>query len=52
MQIDKEQIQSVLVNEVSKRDVIEGDKVERARKRINRLMNRVAQDKNLEAGVV
>jgi predicted type IV restriction endonuclease len=40
VKISNEQIQSVLVQEVLKREVVEGDKADDARKRINRAANR------------
>lgn len=40
VRIDVEQIQHVLENEVLKREVVEGDKAEEARKRVTRVINR------------
>jgi len=45
VKIDTDQIKSVLTQEVLKRDVIEGDKADEARKKINRTMNRVLKAK-------
>jgi hypothetical protein len=48
VRIDVEQIKSVLENEVLKRDVVEGDKAEEARKRITRARNRARNKANGE----
>ncbi len=45
VKIDTEQIKSVLTQEVLKRDVIEGDKADEARKKVNRAMNRYLKAK-------
>jgi hypothetical protein len=45
VKIDTEQIKSVLTQEVLKRDVIEGEKADEARKKVNRAMNRYLKAK-------
>jgi hypothetical protein len=45
VKIDTEQIKYVLTQEVLKRDVIEGEKADEARKKINRAINRVLKAK-------
>lgn len=45
VKIDTEEIKSVLTQEVLKRDVIEGEKADEARKKINRAMNRYLKAK-------
>jgi len=45
VKIDTEQIRSVLTQEVLKRDVIEGEKADEARKKVNRAINRVLRAK-------
>jgi len=52
VKIDTDQIKSVLTQEVLKRDVIEGDKADEARKKINRTMNRVLKAKATAANGV
>ena len=43
VKIDSEQIKGVLIQEILKREVIEGDKADEARKKIMRVMGRVAR---------
>lgn len=50
VKIDTEQIHAVLVQEVLKRDVIEGDKAEEARKKVSRAANRALKAKSVAAG--
>jgi hypothetical protein len=45
VKIDTEQIKAVLTQEVLKRDVIEGEKADEARKKVNRAMNRILKTK-------
>jgi hypothetical protein len=45
VKIDIEQIKSVLTQEVLKRDVIEGEKADEARKKVSRAMNRILKAK-------
>ena len=45
VKIDTEQIKAVLTQEVLKRDVIEGEKADEARKKVNRAMNRILKAK-------
>ena len=45
VKIDTEQIKAVLTQEVLKRDVIEGEKADEARKKVNRAMNRYLKAK-------
>ncbi len=45
VKIDIEQIKSVLVQEILKRDVIEGEKADEARKKVNRAINRILKAK-------
>lgn len=45
--IELDQIKEVLLQEVLKRDVIEGDKAEEARKRVTRAENRIKRSKNI-----
>ena len=40
VRIDNEQIRSVLLQEVLKRDVLEGDKADEARRKVSRAANR------------
>jgi len=49
VRIDTEEIKGVLSNEVIKREVIEGDKSEEARKKIQRMQNKVRKAKEDEA---
>lgn len=49
VKIDTEEIKSVLTQEVLKRDVIEGEKADEARKKINRAMNRYLKAKAVGA---
>ncbi len=46
VRIDTEHIKSVLVNEVLKRDVVEGEKAEEARKKINRVAGNLLRAKS------
>jgi hypothetical protein len=48
--MDTEQIRAVLVQEVLKRDVIEGDKADEARKKITRAANKALKAKAAAAG--
>jgi hypothetical protein len=50
VRIDTAQIHDVLVQEVIKRDVIEGDKADEARKKVNRAANRALKAKAAAAG--
>jgi hypothetical protein len=50
VRIDTEQIHDVLVQEVLKRDVIEGDKADEARKKVARAANKVLKAKAAAAG--
>lgn len=45
VKIDTEQIKAVLTQEVLKRDVIEGEKADEARKKVNRAINRILKTK-------
>jgi hypothetical protein len=45
VKIDTEQIKAVLTQEVLKRDVIEGEKADEARKKVNRAINRILKAK-------
>jgi len=45
VKIDTEQIKAVLTQEVLKRDVIEGEKADEARKKVNRSINRILKAK-------
>jgi hypothetical protein len=45
VKIDTEQIKAVLTQEVLKRDVIEGEKADEARKKVNRAINRILKSK-------
>ena len=45
MKIDIEQIKAVLTQEVLKRDVIESEKADEARKKVNRAINRILKTK-------
>jgi hypothetical protein len=49
VKIDTEQIKAVLTHEVLKRDVIEGEKSDEARKKVNRAMNRYLKAKAASA---
>ena len=49
VKIDTEQIRSVLTQDVLKRDVIEGEKADEARKKVNRAMNRYLKAKAASA---
>ena len=48
VRIDVEQIRTVLVNEVLKREVMEGDKADEARKKILRVANKVQRAKEVK----
>jgi hypothetical protein len=50
VRMDTEQIRAVLVQEVLKRDVIEGDKADEARKKITRAANKALKAKAAAAG--
>jgi hypothetical protein len=45
VKIENDQIRNVLLQDVLKREVVEGDKAEEARKRINRAMAKAQKDK-------
>jgi hypothetical protein len=49
VKIDNEQIRAVLVNEVLKREVLEGDQAAEAKKRINRVANKALREKAARA---
>jgi hypothetical protein len=49
VKIDTEQIKAVLTQEVLKRDVIEGEKADEARKKVNRSINRILKAKAASA---
>lgn len=51
VRIDTEQIHDVLVQEVLKRDVIEGDKADEARKKVARAANKALKAKASAAGI-
>ena len=49
MKIDSEQIRDVLIAEVIKREVVEGDKADEARKKITRAVNKALRKSEKES---
>jgi hypothetical protein len=52
VRIDIEQIKSVLLNDVLKREVVESEKAEEARKKINRVVSKLLRDKATKQSII
>ena len=52
VKVTSEQIKEVILKEVLKREVIEGDKVDEAKKKINKVFNKISKSKSVKQVIV